>query len=95
MLDYQNIYRKDRKENLRIFSDLKGIKEYSSFNIDCYECRTGYAIYGKQCKVRTGYFLKTPPDSGATKIPITIKDDDTNFDLAKQTNFTKKLVNLD
>jgi hypothetical protein len=34
MLDYQNIYRKDRKENLRIFSDLKGIKEYSSFNID-------------------------------------------------------------
>ena len=34
MLDYQNIYRKDRKENLRIFSDLKGIKEYSSINID-------------------------------------------------------------
>ena len=61
---------------------------YSSSNTDCYECRLGYSLYGKQCKVRTGYFLKTPPDSGATKIPITIKDDDTNFDLAKQTNFT-------
>jgi hypothetical protein len=34
MLNYQNIYRRDHKENLRIFSDLKGIKEYSSYNID-------------------------------------------------------------
>ena len=36
---------------------------YSSANTDCYECRTGYSIYGKQCKVRTGYFLKTPPEN--------------------------------
>ena len=36
---------------------------YSSSNVDCYECRLGYSIYGKQCKVRTGYFYKTPPDN--------------------------------
>ena len=65
---------------------------YSSSNTDCYECKLGYSIYGKQCKVRTGYFLKTPPDnSDITKIPISIKDDDTNFNLEKETNFTMTL----
>lgn len=34
MLDYQNLYRKDRKENIRIFSDLKTLKEFSSYNTD-------------------------------------------------------------
>ena len=34
MLDYQNIYRKDHKENLRIFSDLKAVKEFSSYSND-------------------------------------------------------------
>ena len=34
MLDYQTIYRKDHKENIRIFSDLKAPKEYSSYASD-------------------------------------------------------------
>jgi len=34
MLDYQNLYRRDRKENIRIFSDLKTLKEFSSYNTD-------------------------------------------------------------
>ena len=34
MLDYQELYRKDRKENIRIFSDLKTLKEFSSYNTD-------------------------------------------------------------
>ena len=34
MLDYQNIYRKDHKENIRIFQDLKTIKEFSSYAND-------------------------------------------------------------
>ena len=31
MIDYQNIYKKDHKENLRIFRDLKEVKEFSSY----------------------------------------------------------------
>ena len=34
MLDYQSIYQKDHKENLRIFNDLKAIKEFSSYSND-------------------------------------------------------------
>jgi hypothetical protein len=34
MLDYYNIYRNDHKENLRIFGDLKALKEYSSYAND-------------------------------------------------------------
>ena len=34
MLDYQGVYRKDHKENLRIFSDLKAVKEISTFSND-------------------------------------------------------------
>ena len=65
---------------------------YSSSNTDCYECRLGYSIYGKQCKVRTGYFLKTPPNNTETReINIKIKDDDKAFDLEKETNFTMTL----
>jgi len=64
---------------------------YSSSNTDCYECKLGYSIYGKQCKVRTGYFLKTPPDTDAAEIDITIKDDETYFYLEQQTNFTMTL----
>ena len=60
---------------------------YSSSNVDCYECRLGYAIYGKQCKVRTGYFLKTPPDNpNYDEIEITTyKLEDPYFDI-KVTN---------
>ena len=56
---------------------------YSSSNVDCYECRLGYAIYGKQCKVRTGYFFKTPPENtGVEEVNITIyKNDETYFNL--------------
>ena len=62
---------------------------YSSSNTDCYECRLGYSIYGKQCKVGTGYFLKTPPNNALTEeINIVIKDDDKEFELEKETNFT-------
>ena len=62
---------------------------YSSANTDCYECKLGYSIYGKQCKIRTGYFLKTPPNNTlATEIGIKIKDEDTYFDLETQTHFT-------
>ena len=65
---------------------------YSSSNTDCYECRLGYSIYGKQCKVRTGYFLKTPPNNTETEeINIVIKDDDKEFELEKETNFTMTL----
>ena len=50
---------------------------YSSSNVDCYECRLGYAIYGKQCKVRTGYFFKTPPDNdNYNRIEITTQKND-------------------
>ena len=54
---------------------------YSSSNVDCYECRLGYAIYGKQCKVRTGYFFKTPPNNEeCTRIEIkTIHNDDDGY----------------
>lgn len=34
MLSQQNIYRKDHKENIRIFRDLKTIKEFSSYSND-------------------------------------------------------------
>ena len=34
MINYQSIYRKDHKANLRIFSDLKAIKEFSSYAND-------------------------------------------------------------
>ena len=50
---------------------------YSSSNVDCYECRLGYSIYGKQCKVRTGYFFKTPPDNSYyTRIEIKTQQND-------------------
>ena len=53
---------------------------YSSSNTDCYECKSGYSIYGKTCKVRTGYFLKTPPNNNNINyIEIKIKND--KFDL--------------
>ncbi len=39
----------------------------------------GYSLNSKQCKVRKGYFLKSPSDINITKIPIIIKDDYTNF----------------
>ena len=65
---------------------------YSSANTDCYECKLGYSIYGKQCKVRTGYFLKTPPNNTAiTEIGIKIDDYDKYFDLRNETNFTMTL----
>ena len=57
---------------------------YSSSNNDCYECRNGYSIYGKQCKARTGYFFKTPTEnSSIRKIEIKTKqnDDDVNFNI--------------
>ena len=57
---------------------------YSSSNVDCYECRLGYSIYGKQCKVRTGYFFKTPPDNSEYEhIEITTQknDDDGYFNI--------------
>ena len=59
---------------------------YSSSNVDCYECRLGYAIYGKQCKVRTGYFFKTPPDNSLyNRIEITTQknDDDGYFNITE------------
>ena len=57
---------------------------YSSSNTDCYECKSGYAIYGKQCKIRTGYFFKTPPNNTDIKdISIKITKDTGNFDLEK------------
>ena len=65
---------------------------YSSSNTDCYECKLGYAIYGKQCKSRTGYFLKTPPNNDEIReIGINITDPDTYFDLEKQNHFTMTL----
>ena len=57
---------------------------YSSSNVDCYECRLGYSIYGKQCKVRTGYFFKTPPDNSFFRqVEITTQknDDDGYFNI--------------
>ena len=58
---------------------------YSSSNVDCYECRQGYSIYGKQCKVRTGYFFKTPPEGDFDKIEITTQknDDDGYFNITE------------
>ena len=61
---------------------------YSSSNVDCYECRNGYSIYGKQCKIRTGYFFKTPPDNSLyEKIEIkTQKNDDDGYFNITETN---------
>ena len=59
---------------------------YSSSSSDCYECRNGYSIYGKECKTRTGYFFKTPPDNDIyTKIEITTQkiDDDGYFNITE------------
>lgn len=59
---------------------------YSSSNEDCYECTLGYAIYGKQCKVRTGYFFKTSPDNkDYNRIEITTQknDDDGYFNITE------------
>ena len=57
---------------------------YSSASTDCYECKTGYSLYGKQCKIRTGFFLKTPPNnSNINEIGIKIKNVDRNYDLEK------------
>ena len=44
MLDYQNIYKNDHKENLRIFGDLKALKEYSSYANDL-NCAFGENSY--------------------------------------------------
>ena len=59
---------------------------YSSSNVDCYECRLGYSIYGKQCKVRTGYFYKTPPDNSfysKVEFKTTQNDADGYFNIAE------------
>ena len=63
---------------------------YSSSNVDCYECRLGYSIYGKQCKVRTGYFFKTPPENtGIEEVSITVyKNDETYFNLEEMNPLT-------
>ena len=65
---------------------------YSSSNTDCYECKLGYSIYGKQCKVRTGYFLKTPPNNThINEIDIKISNNETYFYLDQQKHFTMTL----
>ena len=64
---------------------------YSSSNSDCYECRNGYSIYGKQCKVRTGYFFKTPPNNDTiSKIELTTQknDDDGYFNITEIKSLT-------
>ena len=61
---------------------------YSSSNNDCYECRLGYAIYGKRCKVRTGYFLKTPPDKDVEEIPVKTLSMDPYFDITVENILT-------
>ena len=62
---------------------------YSSSKCDCYECRTGYVIYGKQCKVRTGYYFKTPPkNSDIEKIEIISVNPYSSFELEKANPLT-------
>ena len=62
---------------------------YSSSNTDCYECKLGYCLYGKQCKIRTGFFLKTPPNyPNIDHIDIKIKDTTKNYDLEKMNPVT-------
>ena len=57
---------------------------YSSFESDCYECRLGYTLYDKKCKMITGYFFKSPPNNSTyEKIEITTKNDNTYFDIKK------------
>ena len=29
----------------------------------CYECRTGYILYGRSCKRSTGFYFKVPPEN--------------------------------
>ena len=94
MLDYQNIYRKDRKENLRIFSDLKGIKEYSSFNIDLNRI-FGENSYNKFHKNLFG--RKAINNDNVTKMiqepfkPTSFKKYEENFNLSQ---FGKSLNNM-
>ena len=57
---------------------------YSSSNTDCYECNLGFAIYGKQCKLRTGFFFKTPPLNDDIK-EIEIKTEKENSDFSFET----------
>ena len=57
---------------------------YSSSNTDCYECRLGYAIYGKQCKLRTGFFFKTPPENDLIE-EIEMKTEKENSDFNLET----------
>ena len=63
---------------------------YSSSNLDCYECKLGYTLYGKQCKIRTAFYLKTPLKEISTieHIDIKIKDNDKNYDLTKMNPVT-------
>ena len=61
---------------------------YSSSKTDCYECKTGYCLYGKQCKIRSGFFLKTPPNYDIDHIDLKIKDDSKNYDLEKMNPVT-------
>ena len=55
---------------------------YSSSSNDCYECRTGFTLYGKQCKFSTGYFFKSPPKNKEIEfIEITTKNANSHFDI--------------
>jgi len=94
MLDYQSIYRKDRKENLRIFSDLKAIKDYSSYNNDLNR------IFGDNsyCKFHKNLFEgKTINNDNVTKMfqepfkPTSFKKYEENFSLNQ---FEKSLNNM-
>ena len=62
---------------------------YSSLNGNCYECRRGYSLYGKYCKINTGFFLKTPPSNNEiTEIEIASTNDNTKFSLEKANPLT-------
>ena len=66
-----------------ISSCAQGCKRcYSSSSNDCYECDSGYTLYGKECKFSTGYFFKTPANNAEIKsIEITTKNANTHFDI--------------
>ena len=62
---------------------------YSSSNNDCYECKLGYALYGKQCKLRTGFFFKTPPlNKNIDEIEIRTEKQDSDFNLETRNPIT-------
>jgi len=94
MLDYQDIYRKDRKENLRIFSDLKAVKEYSSCNIDLNRIFGDNSYYKFHKNLFEG---KTINNDNITKMfqepfkPTSFKKYEENFSLNQ---FEKSLNNM-